>query len=54
MVLPNLLNHCVLPQALVGQVDNQKTFPGILTSSRVFRCILDSRLGFLELEVIRA
>ena len=26
MVLPNLLNHCVIPQALVGQVDNQKRF----------------------------
>ena len=26
MVLPNLLNHCVIPQALVGQVDSQKRF----------------------------
>ena len=31
-----------------------KTFPGILTFSRVFRGIPTSRLGFLELEVIRA
>ena len=26
MVLPNFLNHCVILQALVGQVDNQKPF----------------------------
>ena len=31
-----------------------KTFPGILISSRVFRGTPTSRLGFLELEVIRA
>ena len=26
MVLPNFVNHCVNPQTLVGQVDNQKRF----------------------------
>ena len=31
-----------------------KTLLGILISSSVFRCILDSRLGFLQLEGIRA
>ena len=31
-----------------------KTFPGILVFSRVFRGIPTSRVGFLELEVIRA
>ena len=31
-----------------------KTFPGTLLSCRVFRCILDWRLGFLELKAIRA
>ena len=25
-MLPNFLNHCAIPQALVGQVDNQKLF----------------------------
>ena len=30
MVLPNFLNHYVIPQALVGQVDNQKRFQGYL------------------------
>ena len=26
MVLPNVLNHCVIPQVLVGQVDHSKRF----------------------------
>ena len=26
IVLPDFLNHCVIPQSLVGQVDNQKRF----------------------------
>ena len=30
-----------------------KTLPGVLISSREFRCILDSRLGFLEIEGIQ-
>ena len=25
-MLPNFLNHCMILQALVGQVDNQKRF----------------------------
>ena len=54
MMLPNFLNHHVIPQVLVGQIDTQKTFQGILIFPRVSRCILDSRLGFLELGVLRA
>ena len=49
-VLPNFLNNCVIPQALIGQVDNQKRFREY---SRVLRCILASRRGLLELEGIQ-
>ena len=53
MISPNFLNHCVIHQNFVEHVDDQKTFQGILISSRVFRSIPTLRLGFLELEVIR-
>ena len=54
LVLPNFLNHCVIHHELVEHIDNQKTFPGKLIFSSVFRSIPTSRLGFLELEVVRA
>ena len=50
MMSSNFLNRCAIHQVLVERVDNQKTFPGILISSRVFRSIPNSRLGFLEFE----
>ena len=49
MMLPNFLNHCVNHQDLVGQVEHQKRFQEY-SYPLVYRCILDSRLGFLELE----
>ena len=54
MVLPIFLNNCIFHQDLVEHVDDQKTFLGILIFPRVFRGIPTSRLGILELEVIRA
>ena len=36
MVLLNFLNHCVLPQALGGQVDNQKNASG---NAHILSCI---------------
>ena len=53
-LFPNFLNHCVIRQDFVEQVDRQNTFPGILISSRVLRSNPDSRPGFLlELEATR-
>ena len=54
MLTPIFLDHRVIHQDLVEHVDTQKRFQGILISSRVFRSIAISRLGFLELEVMRA
>ena len=53
MMLPTFLNECLILQALVGQVDYQKRFGGYSCPLVYFRCILDSRLGFLQLEGMR-
>ena len=53
MVLPIFLKNCIIHQDLVEHVDDQKRFQEYSYPLVHYRCISTSRLGFLELEVVR-